>query len=84
MRDAEVMRGRGCDVTQASIEFTDPRYLDKFATFQFRQGRDGFASLLLGKPQVVKILQIEPKLLTCAKEMSEAQRGVAGNRARSM
>jgi menaquinone-dependent protoporphyrinogen IX oxidase len=33
---AEVMRGRGCDVTQASIEFTDPRYLDKFAVFPFK------------------------------------------------
>ena len=32
----EVMRGRGCDVTQASIEFTDPRYLEKFATFPFK------------------------------------------------
>jgi menaquinone-dependent protoporphyrinogen IX oxidase len=33
---AEVLRGRGCDVTQAKIEFTDPRYLDKFAQFPFR------------------------------------------------
>jgi flavodoxin len=33
---AEVMRGRGLDVTQASIEFTDPRYLDKFAVFPFK------------------------------------------------
>jgi len=33
---AEVLRGRGCDVTQASIEFTDPRYLDKFSVFPFK------------------------------------------------
>jgi len=33
---AEVFRGRGCDVTEASIEFTDPRYVDKFAQFPFR------------------------------------------------
>jgi hypothetical protein len=33
---AEVFRGRGCDVTQASIEFTEPRYLDKFAVFPFK------------------------------------------------
>jgi menaquinone-dependent protoporphyrinogen IX oxidase len=33
---AEVMRERGCDVTEAEIEFTDPRYLDKFSRFPFR------------------------------------------------
>lgn len=33
---AEVLRGRGCDVSQAEIEFTDPRYLDKFSRFPFR------------------------------------------------
>jgi len=33
---AEVLRERGCDVTEAPIEFTDPRYLDKFARFPFR------------------------------------------------
>jgi flavodoxin len=33
---AEVLRGRGCDVTQASLEFTDPRYVDKFAVFPFK------------------------------------------------
>src|SRR5256885_11606891 len=36
---------------------------------------------LLGKPQVVKILQIEPKLRAGAEEVSEAQSGVARNRA---
>jgi flavodoxin len=33
---AEVLRERGCDVTQAAIEFTEPRYLDKFSVFPFR------------------------------------------------
>src|SRR5271156_4407900 len=33
---AETLRGRGCEVTEAAIEFTDPRYLDKFSRFPFR------------------------------------------------
>jgi menaquinone-dependent protoporphyrinogen IX oxidase len=33
---AEVLRGRGCDVAQASIEFTEPRYVDRFSRFPFR------------------------------------------------
>jgi hypothetical protein len=33
---AEVLRARGCDVSVAAIEFTDPRYLDKFSRFPFR------------------------------------------------
>jgi hypothetical protein len=33
---ADVLRRRGCDVSQAAIEFTDPRYLDKFSVFPFR------------------------------------------------
>jgi hypothetical protein len=33
---AEVFRERGCDVTQAGIEFTEPRYVDRFARFPFR------------------------------------------------
>jgi hypothetical protein len=33
---ADVLRERGCDVTKAKIEFTDPRYSDKFAQFPFR------------------------------------------------
>jgi hypothetical protein len=55
--------------------------VDEFAAFQPGQGFDGFASFLLGKPQVIEILEIEPKLGTGAKEMSEAQGRVAGNRA---
>jgi menaquinone-dependent protoporphyrinogen IX oxidase len=30
---AEVLRDRGCDVTLAPIEFTDPRYTERFKTF---------------------------------------------------
>jgi hypothetical protein len=33
---AEVLRSRGCDVSQAGIEFTEPRYLDRFSRFPFR------------------------------------------------
>ena len=28
---AEVLRERGCDVTQAGIEFTEPRYVERFS-----------------------------------------------------
>ena len=30
---ADVLRGRGCDVNLAAIEFTDPRYADRFKEF---------------------------------------------------
>ena len=33
---AEVLRGLGCDVSQAGIEFTDPHYAKNFSTFPFR------------------------------------------------
>ena len=33
---AEVLQGRGCDVSVAAIEFTDPRYLEAFSRFPFR------------------------------------------------
>ena len=33
---AEVLRGRGCDVSQAGIEFTDPHYAKNFKQFPFR------------------------------------------------
>jgi menaquinone-dependent protoporphyrinogen IX oxidase len=32
----EVLRERGCDVTQAAIEFTDPHYAKNFRVFPFR------------------------------------------------
>src|SRR5437764_1003193 len=31
-----VLRERGCDVIQAGIEFTDPRYLKRFSLFPFK------------------------------------------------
>jgi hypothetical protein len=33
---AGVLRGHGCDVTQAGIEFTDPHYAKNFKVFPFR------------------------------------------------
>jgi flavodoxin len=33
---AEVLRGRGCEVSEASIELTDPRYVEKFSQFPFK------------------------------------------------
>ena len=30
---AEVLRDRGCEVQKAAIEFTDPRYAERFSTF---------------------------------------------------
>jgi menaquinone-dependent protoporphyrinogen IX oxidase len=44
---AEVMRGRGCDVTQASIEFTEPRYVDRFSRFPFKHAVFDIVPLLL-------------------------------------
>jgi hypothetical protein len=32
----DAMRARGCDVRQAPIEFTDPRYSERFSRFPFR------------------------------------------------
>ena len=44
---AEVMRGRGCDVSQAGIEFTDPHYAKNFSTFPFKHAVFGIVPLLL-------------------------------------
>jgi flavodoxin len=44
---AEVLRGRGCDVTQSAIEFTDPKYAKNFATFPFKHAVFGIVPLLL-------------------------------------
>jgi hypothetical protein len=44
---AEVFRERGCDVTQAGIEFTDPHYAKNFQTFPFRHAVFGILPLLL-------------------------------------
>jgi flavodoxin len=43
---AEVLRGRGCDVSQAGIEFTDPHYAKNFREFPFRHAVFGILPLL--------------------------------------
>ncbi len=43
---AEVMTQRGCDVTKASIEFTEPRYAKNFSVFPFRHAVFGILPLL--------------------------------------
>jgi len=43
---AEVLRGRGCDVSQAGIEFTDPHYAKNFKTFPFRHAAFSIVPLL--------------------------------------
>ena len=50
---AEVLRERGCDVTQAAIEFTDPRYREKFAVFPFRHAVFDILPLVL--PQLMHL-----------------------------
>ena len=42
---ADVLRGRGCDVTQAGIEFTDPKYAKNFKTFPFKHAVFGILPL---------------------------------------
>jgi menaquinone-dependent protoporphyrinogen IX oxidase len=44
---AEVLRGRGCDVSQASIEFTDPHYAKNFKVFPFKHAVFGILPLLV-------------------------------------
>src|SRR5271166_1276741 len=53
-------------------------------TLEGWQGLDGFAGLLLGKPDLVKALQIQPEFRRRAKEMGEAQGRVAGDGAPSI
>src|SRR5437588_40436 len=43
---AEVLRGRGCEVSQAGIEFTDPHYAKNFKVFPFRHAVFGILPLL--------------------------------------
>jgi menaquinone-dependent protoporphyrinogen IX oxidase len=43
---ADVLRERGCDVSQASIEFTDPHYARNFKEFPFRHAVFGILPLL--------------------------------------
>ncbi len=51
--------------------------VDRIVAFQSWELFDGFPGFLLGKPQVIETLQVEPELRACAKEMSEAQCSVA-------
>lgn len=44
---AEVFRERGCEVTKASIEFTEPRYVERFSVFPFRHAVFDIAPLLV-------------------------------------
>jgi menaquinone-dependent protoporphyrinogen IX oxidase len=44
---AEVLRERGCEVTEAGIEFTVPRYLDRFSVFPFRHAVFDIVPLLI-------------------------------------
>lgn len=46
---AEVLRARGCDVTDASIEFTDPRFIEKFSRFPFKHAVFDLLALLPGQ-----------------------------------
>ena len=51
----DTLRTRGCDVQQARIEFTDPRYADRFSRFPFKHhlppcGRDGFCRSCATRP----------------------------------
>src|SRR6266581_7363653 len=43
---AEVLRGRGSDVSEAPIEFTDPHYAKNFKEFPFRHAVFGILPLL--------------------------------------
>src|SRR3982751_4102994 len=61
---AEVLRGRGCDVTTASIGFTDPHYSKNFNVFPFKHAVFGIVPLLL--PQL--------RQKTCQIEIPEAAR----------
>jgi flavodoxin len=49
---AETLRGRGCEVSQASIEFTDPKYAKNFSVFPFKHAVFGILPLLW--PQTVR------------------------------
>ena len=44
---AATLRARGCDVTQASLEFTDPKYSKNFKTFPFKHAVFSILPLLL-------------------------------------
>ncbi len=43
----DTLRARGCDVQHARIEFTDPRYADRFSRFPFKHPHLLVAGMLL-------------------------------------
>src|SRR5664279_6458923 len=47
---SEVLRARGCDVTQASIEFTDPKYSKNFKTFPFKHAVFSLSLIHISEP----------------------------------
>ena len=51
--------------------------MNRLVAFQPEKSLDGFRGFLLGEAQVVEALQIVPQPRARAKEMSEAQGGVA-------
>ena len=48
---ADAMRGGGCEVTQAAIEFTDPRYIDRVTRFPMKHA---FVDVLRMMPAQVR------------------------------
>ena len=46
---AGVFRERGCNVEQASIEFTDPRFIEKFSRFPFKHAVWDLLAVLPGQ-----------------------------------
>jgi hypothetical protein len=46
----DTLRKRGCDVQPARIEFTDPRYADRFSRFPFELG-----AIVLSGGQIMNI-----------------------------
>src|SRR5271157_1712841 len=58
--------------------------VSEIAPFEPGKGLDGFSCLLLGEPQLVEALEIQPEFRTRAKKMREAQGGVARDGAGSV
>jgi hypothetical protein len=58
---------------------TESSYVDGLGALQLGKSPYGSSRFLLCEPQLVKALEIEPKLRAGAEEMSEAQGGIAGD-----
>src|SRR5262245_17917717 len=54
-------------------------HISALPALERRQRLDSLDRPLLGEPQLVEALQVEPKFGTRAEEMAEAQGGIAGN-----